>query len=63
MWSMVVVVDVPDADRPRSLGLAGPFAGVEEFLGEGALIALDLAVVLWLAGFDPLVSAGVHRQE
>ena len=43
--SMVVVVDVPDRDRGGAFGLAGPDPGVEEFLGQGPVVALDLAVV------------------
>lgn len=43
---MEVVVDVPDGDRCGALSFGGPFAGAEEFFGDGAVVALDLAVVL-----------------
>jgi hypothetical protein len=56
VWSVVVVVDVPDLDGVGSFGFAGPDAGVEEFFGQGALIALDFAVVAWGVGADALVA-------
>src|SRR5665648_1082211 len=53
---MVVVVDVPDRDRGGAFGLAGPDAGVEEFLGQGPVVSLDLAVVPGRVGPDALVA-------
>jgi hypothetical protein len=42
---MVVVVHVPHAQGGGALVFAGPGAGVEEFLGQDPVIALDFAVV------------------
>src|SRR5450756_951236 len=55
---MVVVVDVPDRDRGGAFGLAGPDPGVEEFLGQGPVVALDLAVVAGGVGAGALVAWG-----
>ncbi|SDJ19261.1 hypothetical protein SAMN05444695_11874 [Rhodococcus triatomae] len=67
MGSMVVVVDVPHSEGLRSLGLTGPVAGVEELLGQDAVVTFDLAVVPWGVGPDELMpgageSAGEHRR-
>ncbi|GAB2679502.1 hypothetical protein GCM10009743_64650 [Kribbella swartbergensis] len=47
---VVWVVDVPDGEGLRALLFAGPGAGVEEFFGEDAIVALDFAVVAWGVG-------------
>ena len=52
---MVVVVDVPDVDRGCTLVLGGELLGVEELLGEDALVALGLPVVAWGERPDLLV--------
>lgn len=52
---MVVVVDVPDVERVGSVLLAGPFAGVEELLGQDPVVGLDLPVVAWSVRPDELV--------
>jgi hypothetical protein len=53
---VVVVADVPGADRGRALVFAGELSGVEEFFAEDALLALDaLPVVPGRAGLGFLV--------
>lgn len=55
---MVVVVDVPGRDRVAALGFAEPGPGVEQLVGQDALVSLDLAVVPWRVGPGPLVPGG-----
>lgn len=56
---MVVVVDVPDSECVGALVFAGPFTGVEEFFGQDAVVALDLAVESPLRGEECSVINGV----
>ena len=56
--SMVVVVVVPHGDGVAALLLLGVVARVEALLGQDAVVALDLAVVSWGVGADPLVAGG-----
>src|SRR5699024_4351285 len=44
--AVVVVVDVPDRDRGRAVLLAVEISGIEQFLGQDSLVALDLSIVL-----------------
>ena len=53
---MIVVVDVPDLERGGAFGLGRPLAGVEQLLGQGPVVALDLAVVLGRVRADALVT-------
>lgn len=53
---MVVVVDVPHAERGYAFVFGGPFAGVEELFGQDPFVALYLAVVSRYAGRDALVT-------
>ena len=46
MPAVVVVVDVPDRDRGRAVLLAVEISGIEQFLGQDSLVALDLSIVL-----------------
>ena len=57
---MVVVVDVPDRDCCCSFSLCGERAGVEQLLGDDAVVALDFAVVLGRIGLDLLVPGRVR---
>lgn len=50
----VVVVDVPDAEGLAAGVFALPDAGLEEFFGQYAVVALDLAVVPWRVSGDAL---------
>src|SRR5215204_5647426 len=55
-WSSTtVVVDVPDRDRSHSCVLVGELAGVEQFLGQDALVALYFPVVSRGVGLGPLM--------
>src|SRR5699024_3886214 len=54
---MVVVVVVPDHDGLASGGFAGVGAGVEAFVGEDPLVALDFSVVAGCVGPGALVAA------
>lgn len=54
--SMVVVVVVPHGDGVAALLLRGIGTRVEALLGQDAVVALDLAVVAWGVGADPLVA-------
>ena len=53
---MVVVVVVPHGDGVAALLLRGIGTRVEALLGQDAVVALDLAVVAWGVGADPLVA-------
>lgn len=57
---MVVVVNVPDRKGLGLLGLRGPCPGVEEFLGQDSVLALDLPAVAWSVGGDALVAASLE---
>src|SRR5450830_2162651 len=47
---------VSAVNRGGAFGLAGPDPGVEEFLGQGPVVALDLAVVAGGVGAGALVA-------
>ncbi|KOX25507.1 hypothetical protein ADK67_16680 [Saccharothrix sp. NRRL B-16348] len=47
---------VPDGQGVGALLFAGPDVGVEEFFGEDAVVAFDLAVVARGVGLDALVA-------
>jgi hypothetical protein len=53
---MVVVVHVPDRQGVGAVLFAGPGVGVEEFLAQDAVVALDFAVVAWGVWRDALVA-------
>ena len=55
MRSVVIVVNIPDFDRGAPLLLAGVFAGVEQFFGEGAVVAFDFPVVFRRVRLDAVV--------
>lgn len=63
MRSMIVVVDIPDAQRLPALQVRGPFAGIAEFLGQDPVVALDLPVVERCVGADPLVTGCVQDRR
>ena len=54
--SVVVVVVEPGLVGGLALGLAGPGMGVGPLTGQSTVVALDLAVVAWGVGADPLVA-------
>lgn len=53
VWSMEVVVNVPDLQCCRTFPLGAPFAGVEELFGDDPVVRLYFPVVPWRVRRDP----------